>query len=113
MCVSDNGTELTGTAVMLLSFAINGLMQGGLATALLEFLARSAWARVVPSNLRHCAAESRRAAKWVVVKESLGLEITVNPHRARRRTHNQRLAKLRANWMSVGSHLGIGIVFIG
>ena len=87
-------------------------MQGGLATALLEFLARSAWARIVPSNLRHCAAESRRAAKWVVVKESLCLEITVNLHRARRRTHNQLFAKLRANWIFIRLHFGIGIVFI-
>ena len=87
-------------------------MQGGLATALLEFLARSAWARVVPSNLRH-SAEGRHVAKRVVAKESLGLEMTVNLHRARRRTHNQLFAKLRANWMLVGPQLGIGIVFIG
>ena len=48
-----------GRRALLSIFAINGLMQGGLATALLEFLARSAWARIVPSNLRHCAAEGR------------------------------------------------------
>ncbi len=63
-------------------------MQGGPATALFEFLARSAWTRIVPSNLWHRAEEVRHVAKRVVGKEPLCLEITVNLRRSRGRSRN-------------------------
>ena len=77
----------SGTGAVL-CICNRGLMQGRLATALLELFSRSAWTRVVASNLRHGAAGGSHVTKRVVVKESLCLEITVNLHRARRSAHN-------------------------
>ena len=87
-------------------------MQGGLATALLEFFARSTWTRIVPPNLWHRAEEIRHVAKRVVGKEPLCLEVAVDLRRSRRRSRNQRFPKVRANWIFIRSHLGIGIVFV-
>src|SRR5438477_11003486 len=87
-------------------------MQGDLSTTMLEFSARSAWTRIVPSNLWLRAEEVRRIPKLVLVEESLCFEVMVNLHRSRRCTHNQSFADLRANWIFIRSHIGIGMVFV-
>ena len=88
-------------------------MQRNLPTAVLEFLARTARARIDPFNLWRRAEKVGYVAKRVDGKEPLRLKITVDLRRARRRTHNQRFAKLRAYWIFIRSHLGVGIVFVG
>ena len=96
----------------LYQFAVISLVQGSLATALLEFFARPAWTRIVPSNLWHRAEEVRHVAKHVVGKALLGLEIAVNLRRCGRRSRNQRFPKIRANWIFMRSHPGIGVVLV-
>src|SRR5450759_230857 len=87
-------------------------MQCGLAAALLEFLARSAWTRFVAPNLRRSATKRSHVAKWFRSKQSLRLEVVVNPIHPCSSAHYQCLAQFCADWLLVGTHCRIGVVFM-
>src|SRR6266568_3289814 len=81
-------------------------------TALLEFLPGSAWAWIVAPNLWHRAVEGGSITQQVFFHQSLCFEVSVNSSHSCSGAHNQFLACLSADWLLIGAHFRIGVVFV-